>query len=279
MSAKRAEGRRYAIEAEHLVKVYGGGRTRVEALKGVDLAVRPGDLWAIMGPSGSGKTTLLTILGLVTEPTEGHLLIDGEDIYGGRQPDLARLRREKIGFIFQSPNLIPFLNAKENVLLPLSLAGVRGRPADERAAELLDYLEVAERAELYPNQLSGGEQQRIAIARALANNPKIILADEPTASLDTDRALSVMHLLRRVSTENGTAVLFVTHDDRLIGEVDRMIQLVDGRIASSASHHVRSDTGSAAEGATLSEFCWRECPAAGGCCTTSSRSAPLPQSS
>lgn len=252
MSAKCAKGSGYAIEAEHLVKVYGEGRTRVEALKGVGLAVRPGDLWAIMGPSGSGKTTLLTILGLVIEPTEGRLLIDGEDIYGGRRPDLARLRRETIGFIFQSPNLMPFLNAKENVLLPLSLAGVRGRPADERAAELLDYLEVAERAELYPNQLLGGEQQRIAIARALANNPKIILADEPTASLDTDRALSVMHLLRRVSTDNGTAVLFVTHDDRLIGEVDRMIQLVDGRIASSASHRFRSDIGSAAEGMTVS---------------------------
>jgi putative ABC transport system ATP-binding protein len=220
----------YAIEAESLVKVYGQGRTRVEALKGVDLAVRPGDLWAIMGPSGSGKTTLLTILGLVTQPSEGRLLIDGEDIYGGSQPDLARLRREKTGFIFQAPNLIPFLTAKANVLLPLSLAGIHGRPAEERALELLDYLDIAERADLHPNQLSGGEQQRVAIARALANNPKIILADEPTASLDTDRALSVMHLLRQVSSEHNTAVLVVTHDHRLIGEVDRVIQVMDGRI-------------------------------------------------
>lgn len=223
----------YAIRAEHLVKVYGQGRTRVEALKGVDLVVQPGDLWAIMGPSGSGKTTLLTILGLVTEPTEGRLLIDGEDIYGGKQPDLAHLRREKTGFIFQSPNLIPFLTAKENVLLPLSLAGIRGRPAEERAMELLEYLEVAERANQHPNQLSGGEQQRVAIARALVNNPKIILADEPTASLDTDRALSVMRLLRKVSSQHNTAVLVVTHDHRLIGEVDRVIQMMDGRIVDS----------------------------------------------
>lgn len=223
----------YAIRAEHLVKVYGQGRTRVEALRGIDLVVQPGDLWAIMGPSGSGKTTLLTILGLVTEPTEGRLLIDGEDIYGGKQPDLARLRREKSGFIFQSPNLIPFLTAKENVLLPLSLAGIRGKPAEERAMELLEYLEVVERANQHPNQLSGGEQQRVAIARALVNNPKIILADEPTASLDTDRALSVMRLLRKVSSQHNTAVLVVTHDHRLIGEVDRVIQMMDGRIVDS----------------------------------------------
>ena len=224
---------RYAIWAEHLTKVYGRGRTRVEALKGVDLAVRAGDLFAIMGPSGSGKTTLLKTLGLVTEPTEGRLLIDGDDIYGDERPDFARIRREKTGFIFQSPNLIPFLTAAENVLLPLSLIDVRGKRATERVAELLDYLEIAERAELYPNQLSGGEQQRVAIARALANNPKMILADEPTASLDTDRALKVMQLLRQISRENGTAVLVVTHDHRLIGEVDRVIDLVDGRIVET----------------------------------------------
>ena len=224
------EATRYAIEAEQIVKVYGQGRTRVEALKGVDLAVRPGDLWAIMGPSGGGKTTLLTILGLVTEPTQGKLLIDGDDIYGGRRPDLARIRREKTGFIFQAPNLIPFLTAEENVLLPLSLVGIRGQRARERTAELLTYLEIADRAGLYPNQISGGEQQRVAIARALANNPKIVLADEPTASLDTDRAMAVMRLLRQVSSDRGTAVLVVTHDHRLIGEVDRVIEMMDGRI-------------------------------------------------
>ncbi|WP_051257518.1 ABC transporter ATP-binding protein [Rhodanobacter sp. OR444] len=225
----------YAIHAENLAMVYGRGATRVEALKGVELAVRPGDLWAIMGPSGSGKTTLLTILGLVTTPTGGHLRIDGENIYDGRQPDLARLRREKIGFIFQSPNLIPFLTVRQNVLLPLHLAGVRGQPAEARARELLGYLDIANRADLHPNQLSGGEQQRVAIARALANNPKIILADEPTASLDTERALHVMRLLRRVTSEHNAAVLVVTHDHRLIKEVDRVVQVIDGRIVDAAT--------------------------------------------
>jgi len=225
----------YAINAENLAMVYGRGPTRVEALKGVELAVRPGDLWAIMGPSGSGKTTLLTILGLVTTPTGGSLRIDGENIYAGKQPDLARLRREKIGFIFQSPNLIPFLTVRQNVLLPLHLAGVRGRPAEARVQELLGYLDIADRADLHSNQLSGGEQQRVAIARALANNPKIILADEPTASLDTERALSVMRLLRQVTNEHHAAVLVVTHDHRLIKEVDRVVQVIDGRILETAS--------------------------------------------
>jgi putative ABC transport system ATP-binding protein len=229
------EPRPFAIQAEGLVKVYGQGRTRVEALKGIDLNVPPGRVWAIMGPSGSGKATLLTILGLVAEPTRGRLVLDGGDIYGARRPDLARIRREATGFIFQSPNLIPFLTAQENVLLSLSLVGTQGAPARERAAELLEYLEIANRTELYPNQLSGGEQQRVAIARALANDPKIILADEPTASLDTDRALAVMRLLHKVSRENGTAVLVVTHDHRLMGEVDRVIEMMDGRIVAERS--------------------------------------------
>lgn len=231
---KHATAPTYVIQAEHLVKNYGQGRTRVQALKGVDLAVRPGDLFAIMGPSGSGKTTLLTILGLVTVPSEGRLLINGEDIYSGRPPDLARLRRETTGFIFQTPNLIPFLTAKENVLLPLTLSGITGKAADARAMDLLHQLDIADRADLHPNQLSGGEQQRVSIARAFANKPKIILADEPTASLDTDRALSVMHLLRTISTDDKTAVLVVTHDERLIGEVDRVIQIVDGLVADAA---------------------------------------------
>lgn len=225
----------YAIQVEHLSKVYGEGRTRVEALKNVDLAVRPGELFAIMGPSGSGKTTLLTILGLVTEPTEGRVLLDGENIYDGRRRDLGRLRREKVGFIFQFANLIPFLTARENVLLPLSLIGVRGNVAEQRVKELLDYLEVGERADHYPDQLSGGEKQRVAIARALANNPKIILADEPTASLDVDRGLSVMRLLRRLSREQGTTILVVTHDTRMIEEVDRVVRMMDGRIVEGTT--------------------------------------------
>ena len=221
-----------AIEAKHLVKTYGEGRTKVEALKAMDLAVNKGELLAVMGPSGSGKTTLLMILGLVTAPTEGELILDGESIYGGKARDLQRLRREKIGFIFQFSNLIPFLTAKENILLPMDLIGTAGGKAQSRAKELLDYLEVTERGGELPERLSGGEKQRVAIARALANSPAMILADEPTASLDTDRGLSVMRLLRKLSTEQGTAVLVVTHDERMIGEVDRVIQLVDGEVTS-----------------------------------------------
>ncbi len=221
----------YIIRAEKIIKVYGMGRTLVEALKGVDLAVRPGELFAIMGPSGSGKTTLLNILGLVTEPTSGRLILNGEDIYGGARRDFAKLRREKLGFIFQFANLIPFLSARENVLLPLDFIGVSAREAARRVTELLKYLGLSDRADNMPESLSGGEKQRVAIARALANEPKVILADEPTASLDTERGLSVMKLLRQLSTERRTAILVVTHDTRMIGEVDRVIHLIDGQVS------------------------------------------------
>ena len=224
-----------AIEAKKMVKTYGEGRAKVEALKAMDLAVNKGELLAIMGPSGSGKTTLLMMLGLVTAPTEGELILDGVNIYNGSAQDFQRLRREKIGFIFQFSNLIPFLTAEENIMLPMDLVGVTGKEARSRAAELLEYLEVAERAHELPERLSGGERQRVAIARALANRPAMILADEPTASLDTDRGLSVMSLLRKLSTEQGTAVLVVTHDERMIGEVDRVLQLVDGLVVSDDS--------------------------------------------
>ncbi|TAM83383.1 MAG: ABC transporter ATP-binding protein [Acidobacteria bacterium] len=223
----------YAIETKNLLKVYGEGRTQVEAVKDISLAVRPGELFAIMGPSGSGKTTLLMILGLVTVPTEGSVILEGENIHNGRWQDLQRLRREKVGFIFQFANLIPFLTAKENVLLPMELIGIAGRQAEARTNELLDYFEVADRADLLPDQLSGGERQRVAVARALANSPAIILADEPTASLDTERGLAVMRLLRKVSNEQGTTILVVTHDQRMITEVDRVIHLMDGRIVET----------------------------------------------
>ena len=223
----------YAIEATNLAKSYGEGRTQAEALKDISMAVRPGELFAIMGPSGSGKTTLLMILGLVTEPSEGRVLLEGQNIYNGTRLDLQRIRREKVGFIFQFANLIPFLTAKENVLLSLELVGIVGRQAAARAMELLEYLEVADRAGHLPEQLSGGERQRVAVARALANNPAIILADEPTAALDTERGLSVMRLLRKVSKEQGTAILVVTHDTRMISEVDRVIHLMDGRIVEA----------------------------------------------
>jgi putative ABC transport system ATP-binding protein len=222
-----------AIEVKNLVMSYGTGGAKVDALKGIDLAVDKGELLAIMGPSGSGKTTLLMILGLVTVPTQGQLILDGDNIYNGSARDFQKLRREKVGFIFQFSNLIPFLTAEENILLPLDLINVSGQEASARALELLDYLGVKDRAHALPDKLSGGERQRVAIARALANRPAMILADEPTASLDTDRGLSVMRLLRKVSSEQGTAILVVTHDERMIGEVDRVLQLVDGRVVSN----------------------------------------------
>ncbi len=230
----------YAINAENLVKAYGQGRTRVEAVKEVSLGVRHGELFAIMGPTGSGKTTLLMILGLVTEPTEGRVMLEGENIYNSHRVDLQRLRREKVGFVFQLPNLIPFLTAKENVLLPLELIGIPRWQAESRARDLLEYLEVADRADLLPELLSEGEKQRVAVARALAHRPAIILADEPTAALDTEHGLAVMRLLRRVSKEQGSAILVVTHDTRMTSEVDRVIQLRDGGIVEEDK---RAETG------------------------------------
>ena len=218
------------IQAEHLVKVYGAGRTRNEVLNGIDMTVPHSALIAIMGPSGSGKSTLLHLLGLVEEPTEGRLMLDGEDIYGGGHPDSNRLRRQKIGFIFQFPNLIPFLTATENVMLPMDLNGDSDKDARTRAEELLEYLGVAERAEDLPEHMSGGEKQRVMVARALANKPKMILADEPTASLDAERGLSVMRVLRKIANEQGTAILVVTHDTRMIGEMDRIIHIQDGKV-------------------------------------------------
>jgi putative ABC transport system ATP-binding protein len=224
-----------AIKIAGLSKIFGSGRMEVRALEDISLAISPGQLVALMGPSGSGKTTLLLCVSLILEPTGGTVAVDGEIIYqdGWTGFDVRRLRREKIGFIFQSANLIPFLTARENVLFPLSLVGVEGEAAESRAAELLEYMEVAERADYLPALLSGGEQQRVAIARALANRPKLILADEPTASLDTIRGKRVMDLLKRVARENQTAVITVTHDARMIEGFDQVYHLKDGLL----DHH------------------------------------------
>jgi putative ABC transport system ATP-binding protein len=221
-----------AIKITGLSKIFGSGRMEVRALEDISLAIFPGELVALMGPSGSGKTTLLLCVSLILEPTAGTVVVDGEIIYqdGWTGFDVRRLRREKIGFIFQSANLIPFLSARENVLFPLALVGVEGEAAQNRAAELLEYMEVAERADSLPALLSGGEQQRVAIARALANRPKLILADEPTASLDTTRGKKVMDLLKKVARENQTAVITVTHDARMIEGFDQVYHLKDGHL-------------------------------------------------
>jgi putative ABC transport system ATP-binding protein len=221
-----------ALKIAGLSKIFGSGRLEVRALEDVNLSVAAGDLVALMGPSGSGKTTLLLCVSLILEPSSGAVTFDGDTIYqdGWTGFDIRRLRREKIGFIFQSANLIPFLTAQENVLLPQHLVGVKGDAAESRANELLEYMEVVERAHSLPALLSGGEQQRVAIARALANRPKLILADEPTASLDTTRGKKVMDLLKKIARENQTAVITVTHDARMIEGFDHIYHLKDGRL-------------------------------------------------
>ncbi len=220
------------IELINVSKHYGEGESRVDALKEVSIAIKPGMVAGLLGPSGSGKTTLLNLVGCIVEPSSGRMLIDGEAIYDGgwKRDDLRKLRLDKIGFIFQFHNLIPFLNATENVSIVLDLAGKSPEQAEERATELLEYLEVGHRRNSMPSKLSGGEAQRVAIARALANRPRIILADEPTAALDSTRAGIVMDLLRKVAREQEAAVIVVTHDEKIFDRFDASFQLRDGEL-------------------------------------------------
>jgi putative ABC transport system ATP-binding protein len=220
------------VHVKGVSKHFGEGETRVDALRDVSLQVFPGQVVALLGPSGSGKTTLLNVIGCIQEPSSGWMCLDGDVVYDGRwlRPDLRRLRLEKIGFIFQFHNLLPFLNNTDNVAVVLGLAGRGTAEARERAVELLDYLEVGHRKHAMPANLSGGEAQRVAIARALANRPRIILADEPTAALDSHRAGIVMDLLRRVATEQQAAILAVTHDEKIFDRFDRIFHLRDGRL-------------------------------------------------
>jgi len=220
------------VRVEALDKTFGDGETAVRALTGVDLTVDAGEVVGLRGPSGSGKSTLLNIVACIQEPSAGRLLLGDEVVWdnGYRIADLRRLRRERIGFIFQFHNLLPFLNAIDNVALAMTLAGTATAEARERAMALLDYLQVGRRATAMPSRLSGGEAQRVAIARALANRPQIILADEPTAALDSERARVVMDLLRQVAQEQRAAVLVVTHDEKIFDRFDRLVSLRDGRL-------------------------------------------------
>lgn len=228
---------RVGIQIEGLSKRYGEGPTAVDALKDVNLSVAPGEVVGLIGPSGSGKTTLLKCLGAVIEPTRGRMTLGGQVIYDGGWTiaDLRVLRRDRIGFIFQAPYLIPFLDATDNVALVLQLAGADAQAARTRALELLDYLEVEHRRNSMPAKLSGGEAQRVAIARALANRPRIILADEPTAALDSKRAGIVMDLMRKVAVEQDAAIIAVTHDEKIFNRFDRIFSLRDGRLETSAA--------------------------------------------
>jgi putative ABC transport system ATP-binding protein len=229
--------RRERVRLEGIAKHFGTGETAVRALDGVSLAVMGGEVVGLRGPSGSGKSTLLNIIACITPPDKGRLSLgDGPVWEGGRylEPDLRALRRTRIGFIFQFHNLLPFLDATDNVALAMTLAGRGLDEARQRARALLGFLGVEKRAGAMPARLSGGEAQRVAIARALANDPPIILADEPTAALDSERARSVMDLLRRVAVEREAAVLVVTHDEKIFDRFDRMVALRDGRIDAAA---------------------------------------------
>ena len=218
------------IRIEKLVKTYGSGDTAVHALRGVDMSVAKGEVVGLIGPSGSGKSTLLKCLGAVIEPTSGRMIIGDTVIYddGWKAGDLRALRRDLIGFIFQAPYLIPFLDVTDNVALLPMLAGKPNAEARKEARDLLEALDVAHRAAAMPSQLSGGEQQRVAIARALVNRPPVILADEPTAPLDSVRALAVVDLLNSMARQFETAIIVVTHDEKIIPTFRRLYNIRDG---------------------------------------------------
>ena len=218
------------IRIENLSKRFGEGDTAVLALKNVNMQVAPGEVVGLIGPSGSGKSTLLKCLGAVIDPTSGRMILDDTVIYddGWKVRDLRALRRDKIGFVFQAPYLIPFLDATDNVALLPMLAGVPNDEARRRARELLTALDVQHRAQAMPSQLSGGEQQRVAIARGLINRPPVILADEPTAPLDSQRAMVVIRILNDMAKQFETAIIVVTHDEKIIPTFKRIYHIRDG---------------------------------------------------
>ncbi len=220
-------------ELSDVWKIYGSRSSAVAALRGVSLKVHAGEFVAVMGPSGSGKTTLLMVLGLMTSPTRGTVRLLGSDVTKIRDAEATRLRRETIGFVFQTFNLVPWLTAVENVELALAIGGHRG-DRRRRAMELLDLVGLRERARHRPGELSGGEQQRVAIARALANDPKIVLADEPTGNLDSRSGEQVVRMLADLARQ-GRTVVMVTHDREMASRADRVILLKDGRVLREVS--------------------------------------------
>lgn len=219
-----------AIVARCVEMVYQAGSERFQALKGIDLNVKSGDIQLLMGPSGSGKTTLLSILAGILTPSAGNVSLLGREITGMSRSQLARFRLENIGFIFQDFNLFPALTALENVGLALKVKGVRGRAIQREAELLLEQVGLASKGRQLPQELSGGQKQRVAIARALAGNPQLIMADEPTAALDSHNGHAVIELLRQLAKEGGRTVLMVTHDPRIVDVADRVAYLEDGEL-------------------------------------------------
>ena len=224
----------FVIETRSLHKIYGLGKLQVHALKEVNINITKGDYIAIIGPSGSGKSTFMNMIGCLDHPSSGKLFIEGTDVSSLNDYQLARIRREKIGFIFQKYNLLPTLSALENVELSMSFAGVNVRERHNRAMRLLDMVDLSKRVHHKPSELSGGEQQRVAIARALANNPSIILADEPTGNVDSRGGNRIMDILEEIN-KNGETVIVVTHDPNIAHRAKWVIQIRDGIV----SHHAR----------------------------------------
>ncbi len=224
-----------AIQIENVSKVYRIGEMETHALNGVSLSMSEGEFTALVGPSGSGKTTLLQLIGCLDKPDQGTVKIKGKDVTRLNANQRADLRREEIGFIFQFFALVPVLNAYENVELPLLLNGTKSNERRERVMELLKAVGLADRAKHRPDQMSGGEQQRVAIARALAPHPLMVLADEPTANLDTENGKQAMEIMQRLNAETGTAFIFATHDPRVVAYAKRVIRLRDGRVDSNGA--------------------------------------------
>jgi putative ABC transport system ATP-binding protein len=231
------------VKTEQLTKIYGQGITAVTALNHLNLDIQPGEFVAVMGPSGCGKSTLLHLVGGLDQPTSGRVLLDGQDLSGLKDDDLAQLRRRRIGLVFQFFNLIPVLTASENVALPLTLDGAKQSEAQQKAADWLKRIGLADRMTHRPDQLSGGQQQRVAIARALVAEPSLVLADEPTGNLDSRSADEIAVLLRQISEEWGRTVLMVTHDPRIAAHAGRIVFLKDGSIVDETrlSNNGRSE--------------------------------------
>jgi putative ABC transport system ATP-binding protein len=225
------------IQAEELTKVYQMGDNEVRALNGASFTIDKGEMVAIMGPSGSGKSTLMSIIGCLDVPTDGSYVLDGVAVENMDESELAEIRGRKIGFVFQQFNLLARTSALENVMLPLTYAGISGKERNNRALKALERVGLGDRTHHAPNELSGGQQQRVAIARALVNEPAILLADEPTGALDSRTGVEIMELFQNLHKESGQTVILVTHDSYVARHTDRIIKLSDGHIVSDEVNH------------------------------------------